>query len=155
MRTAVTSRRLPTLRSPAPPMCKHITECRSGGRYRCHRLLTQAAFVRAAPRRPAGTELLGPSLTPRNTGKSMPTHNCLLSATIAPFILSLLSFSGSSDLFLHCSRPVGSEPTQGTHTKDERMHFMTARLSRKRETVTPRVVVATLNSSCLRATSPL
>lgn len=84
-----------------------------GGRYRCHRPLTQGAFVCAAPRRPAGTELLGPSLTPRNTGKSMRTHNCLLATTIGPFISPLLSFCRSSDLFLHCSRPVGSEPTQG------------------------------------------
>lgn len=83
-----------------------------GGRYRCHRPLTQAAFVCAAPRRPAGTELPGPSLTPRNTGKSMRTHNCLLTTTMGPFISSLLSFCRSSDLFLQCSRPVGSEPTQ-------------------------------------------
>lgn len=101
-----------------------------GGRYRCHRPLTQAAFVCVAGRRPAGMGLLGPSLTPRNTGKSMRTHNCLLAATIGPFISSLLSFCCSSDLFLHCSRPVGTGRLT-THTKDKRVHFRTFRISRK------------------------
>lgn len=100
-------RSLPHSRSPPLPpslVCKHITEGRWWGPLSLPPTPDTGGLCPRGPWRPAGTELLCPSLTPRNTGKSMRTHNCLLTATIAPFVSSL----PRPALFLLLLRPVSS-----------------------------------------------